>query len=84
VVSIEDDRHSGETLLRPIMRDGKRVTGALPALSEIRERTARQFRQLPPALRSLEPGSAFPVTIAPRLEQLAVEVDRRLAARAEK
>jgi nicotinate phosphoribosyltransferase len=84
VVSTEDDRHSGEMLLRPIMRDGKRVTGALPALSEIRERTTRQFRQLPPALRSLEPGSAFPVTIAPRLEQLAVEVDRRLAARAEK
>jgi nicotinate phosphoribosyltransferase len=83
VVSTEDDRHSGEMLLRPIMRDGKRVTGALPALSEIRERTTRQFRQLPPALQSLEPGSAFPVTIAPRLEQLAVEVDRRLAARAE-
>jgi nicotinate phosphoribosyltransferase len=69
----------GEPLLRPVMRDGKRVAPA-PSLDDIRAHSKRGFERLPEPLRRLEPGAAYPVEVAKALRDLADEVDRRLLA----
>ncbi|MDY7230224.1 nicotinate phosphoribosyltransferase [Hyalangium rubrum] len=45
----------GRPLLRPMMREGKRVAGASPSLVEIQEHTRRELSRLPPEVRRLEP-----------------------------
>lgn len=81
VLSLQDDRHAGEPLLIPVMRNGQRL-GAPPTLDDIRNKAARGLAQLPERLRRLDEGATrFPVTVAPGLIALAVEVDRRNAAR---
>ena len=44
-----------------------------------RRHAAAELARLPTALKELRPSS-YPVTIAPALETLAAEVDRRIAA----
>jgi len=44
----------GRPLLRPMMREGKRVDSA-PSLPEIREHARKELERLPPQLHSLEP-----------------------------
>ena len=78
ILSTQDDRQPGEPLLRPVMREGRRIAPS-PTLAEIREHTARGLAQLPQPLRRLGGATVFPVTIAPRLLALAEEVDRTLA-----
>jgi nicotinate phosphoribosyltransferase len=78
VLTIEGDPHGGEALLRPVMREGRRVTTC--SLEESRRRAAQELRRLPDPLRSLEAGAPYPVVVAPALQALADEVDRRLAA----
>ncbi|HXU92443.1 MAG TPA: nicotinate phosphoribosyltransferase [Gallionella sp.] len=73
VVSLEDDHQAGEPLLVPVMRDGRRLTQ--PSLEEARSHAARNLRQLPAPLALLEEGPAYPVEIAPALQQLAAVVD---------
>jgi hypothetical protein len=63
------------------MRGGRRV-GDPVSLAESRHRAARDLRSLPDAFRGLEPGSPYPVAIAPALRELARQVDERLAATA--
>jgi nicotinate phosphoribosyltransferase len=57
VLARHGEQLKGRPLLRPVMRDGKRVEGTSPALMEIREYTRRELERLPPALRRLEPVS---------------------------
>ena len=78
VVSVESDKVQGEALLVPVMKGGRR-TGPAEALPEIRARAARSLALLPEPLRRLDPGAAYPVTIAEPLIRLAAEADRRLA-----
>ena len=77
VVSIESDKQAGEPLLQLVMRGGRRV-GSQVSLLDCRARAARELSRLPQALRRLEP-TTYPVAVAPALEHLAGEVDRRLA-----
>ncbi len=77
VISTEDDSQEGEPLIRPVMRDGRRL-GPRPALAGIRDHAAHQIGRLPEALQRLEPGAAYPVRIAGRLKAMAAEVDRRI------
>jgi len=81
VLSLETDHAEGEALLEPVMQAGRRLREA-PALSEIRAHAAFNLERLPGALRSLDPGAAYPVTIAEPLIKLAAETDRRLIERA--
>jgi nicotinate phosphoribosyltransferase len=81
VISVEGDTQTGEPLLAPVMRGGRRL--AQPSLAEARGRAAAELARLPAALRGLEAGAAYPVEIAPALRRLADEVDQRLAARVE-
>lgn len=76
VLTVLGDGQPGVPLLEPVIRAGKRI-GPLPDLPAIRERVAVELQRLPPALRSLQPAEWFPVEIAPALQDLAREVDRR-------
>lgn len=81
VLSLQDDRHTGEALLIPVMRNGQRL-GAPPTLDDIRNKAARGLAQLPEPLRRLDEEAArFPVIVAAGLIALAEQVDRRTAAR---
>jgi nicotinate phosphoribosyltransferase len=72
------ERHEGEVLLRPVMRNGQRLTAA-PSLDQSRTHAADQLRRLPEGLRRLEPLS-YSVTISDELRALAEICDRRAAA----
>ena len=74
ILSVETDKHPGETLIEPVMRGGKRL-GPAPTLDAIRERAARDLARLPAPLARLEPGD-YPVTVADALKALAAEADR--------
>jgi nicotinate phosphoribosyltransferase len=73
-LSVESDKHAGETLVRPVMRGGKRLAPAA-SLTAIRERARRDLTRLPPILARLTPDN-YPVTVAATLQALAVEADR--------
>ncbi len=55
VLARHGEQLAGRPLLRPVMRDGKRVPDTSPSLREIREHARRELERLPSALRSLEP-----------------------------
>lgn len=80
VLSLEDDDHAGEQLLKPVMQSGRRLREQ-DSLGDMRARAAANIGALPEPLRLLEPGSAYPVTVADRLVRLADEVAARLAKR---
>lgn len=77
-LGLTTESHAGETLLRPVMRGGRRIA-PLPGLAEIRAHAAEQLRRLPEPLRRLEP-MAYPVTVSAPLRRLAEDCDRRSAA----
>ncbi|MBL8835719.1 MAG: nicotinate phosphoribosyltransferase [Alphaproteobacteria bacterium] len=77
-LTIEGDRQDGDPLLRPIMRDGRRLPD-LPMLDAVRAHAASQLLRLPDALRALQPMTV-PVAIAPALYALAADCDARQAA----
>jgi nicotinate phosphoribosyltransferase len=81
VLSLEDDDRTGEPLIVPVMKSGRRL-GPRPALAEIRARAALGLARLPEPLRRLEPGATCPVEVADALKRLADDVDRRLAEHA--
>ena len=78
VLTIDGDPQAGEPLIVPVMRAGRRV-GPTPGLDDIRKRVAGALAALPEDLRALAPGASYPVEVAPALQALAEEVDRRLA-----
>jgi nicotinate phosphoribosyltransferase len=73
------DQKPGEPLLEPVMADGKRVQPS-PSLDDIRAHAGREFERLPEPLRSLKPGTAYPVEVAVELQELAAAFDRRMRA----
>jgi nicotinate phosphoribosyltransferase len=74
LVDLEGQRHRGEPLLCPVMRNGRRVGGAT-SLKQIRGHAADQLSHLPDSLKILEPF-AYPVEIGPSLRRLAAVLDR--------
>ncbi|HJX57733.1 MAG TPA: nicotinate phosphoribosyltransferase, partial [Thiobacillus sp.] len=76
VVTLENDPQSGEPLLVPVMRGGRRVAPA-SSLAEVRRHAAENLARLPQALRRLE-AFDYRVEIAPALHDLAAEVDRSI------
>jgi nicotinate phosphoribosyltransferase len=75
VLTLETDPQPGEALIRPMIRNGKRVQSS-ETLEDIRRRAAEQLQRLPRHLRDLEDAPPYPVTVAPALRELAVAVDR--------
>jgi nicotinate phosphoribosyltransferase len=77
VVTVEGDAQSGEPLLVPVMRNGRRLHAA-EDLGAIRQRAAEQLARLPDALRSLKAAPVpYRVEIAPALRRLVEQVDRQ-------
>jgi nicotinate phosphoribosyltransferase len=72
ILSLEGDTQSGETLVAPVMRGGKRITPA-PILAQIREHAARELARLPEPLRRLEQNTDYPVKISDKLNALAAQ-----------
>jgi nicotinate phosphoribosyltransferase len=81
VLSVEGDDQTGEPLIQPVMKGGRRIAQG-PTLAEIRARTARDLERMPDAVRRLQPGVSCPVEVADALTRLANEVDCRLARQA--
>jgi nicotinate phosphoribosyltransferase len=81
VLSVEGDDQTGEPLIQPVMKGGRRIAPQ-PTLAEIRARAARNLERLPEPLLRLEPSASCPVEVADALVRLADEVDRRLAQQA--
>jgi len=79
VLSLEDDKQDGETLVVPVMRGGERVAPA-SSLAQIRERAVRDLGRLPEPLQRLESGVAYPVEISAKLKALAAQTDARAAS----
>ncbi|HTX39309.1 MAG TPA: nicotinate phosphoribosyltransferase [Bryobacteraceae bacterium] len=59
----------GEALLRPVLLGG-RLVEPLPSLEQARARAAQSIARLPPALRQLEVGEAWPVILSRELREL--------------
>jgi nicotinate phosphoribosyltransferase len=77
ILAVEGDAKPGEPLLALVMQNGKRVRPP-ESLTTIRERAQRELERLPEPLRRREPEATYLVEIAPELEELAAEVDRRM------
>ena len=76
VVTTSNDRQAGESLLHPVMKEGRRLAPA-PALDDIRKQVAIQLSKLPDSMRHLEECTAYDVRISQALRDLADSVDRR-------
>ncbi len=77
ILTIEGDKHPGESLMVPVMRGGKRIATA-PPLDQIRDRAVHDLARLPLAMVRLEPGASYPVEVAEALRALAAEADAGL------
>lgn len=75
VLTLEDDEQDGEPLIRPVMRNGRRI-GALPTLSDARDLCTAQLDRLPAHLRRLANDPPYPVEVSEALRSLADAVDR--------
>jgi nicotinate phosphoribosyltransferase len=74
-IALVGEQFPGTPLLAPVMSKG-RLTQALPALSAIRNHSARELQSLPSALRSLEnEGSGVSVQVSDALRALATRAD---------
>ncbi len=78
VLTVEGDAGDGEALIRPVMRDGRRI-GALPSLDDIRAHCAGQLARLPAPFQRLEREARYEAEVAPALRELAAQVDRETA-----
>jgi len=77
VLTVVGDPQAGEPLLAPVMRNGQRLA-APPTLDALRRRARLELGRLPPSLRSLTQHVVYPVEVAPALDALARDVDRRI------
>jgi nicotinate phosphoribosyltransferase len=75
VLTLVTDERPGERLIRPVMRNGRRLAD-LADLDGARAHCAAELQRLPPHLRRLERGPAYPVEIGQALRQLAETLDR--------
>jgi nicotinate phosphoribosyltransferase len=74
VIALTSETADGEPLLRPIMREGKRITG-LPELEAARRHASASLAQLPGSLRRLE-TLQVPVQISQGIRKLAADLDK--------
>jgi nicotinate phosphoribosyltransferase len=78
VVARSGECGKGEALLKPVILGG-RLIEPLPTLEQARRRGAESLRQLPAALRQLEPAEPWPVIYSRELRELIEQTRRNLA-----
>ncbi len=76
VLTVEGDLQQGQSLIRPVMKDGRRI-GPLPTLEDIRAHCADQLARLPEHLKRLESEPRYAAEVSDALKALAAEVDRQ-------
>ena len=74
-LAMEDESLHGEPLLKPCMRNGKRLNPPL-SLEQLRIHATRQLDQLPKTLCSLQAASPYPVHISQKIRELADRLDK--------
>ena len=74
ILSVEGDRLEGESLILPVMKEGRRLAPA-ESLQQSRQRALGELKRLPESLKSLEAAPPYTVTVSEALKNLAVEVD---------
>lgn len=83
VVQLESDTPPAgyQRLLRPVMRQGKVISGSLPPLSEIWELAQANLRALPERYHALKAPEPYPVRFSDSLHALRMEAIREVSAR---
>lgn len=67
IIVREDEPCTGQALLEPVMRDGRRISAIRP-LTRVREETRGRIRQLPARVRANRPANPpYPVRVSPEL-----------------
>jgi len=79
LLTLESETQTGNALLQPVMRGGKRVA-RLQSLEQARTRARDELARLPEALRGLTPAQPYPVQVSDSLHKLAEEVDHAQAS----
>jgi nicotinate phosphoribosyltransferase len=74
VLALEEESHAGVALLRPVMRNGRRLVASTP-LRDVRDYTAQQIAALPAPLWALEETERYPVSVSDAVRELAQRVD---------
>ena len=74
ILSLEGDDADGETLIQPVMEQGRRLAAPVP-LAQSRQRALAALKRLPEALTSLAHAPDYPVTVSDAVRRLAREVD---------
>jgi len=79
VLGQHNEQLGGEPLLKPVMKDGRRLSQGNPDLAAARDRAQKQIEGLRPQLRSREDvGWSYPVNVSRRV---LTEVERLRRAR---
>ena len=79
VLTVAGDVQDGDPLIRPYMKDGKRL--ATPeTLADIRLRAAEGLRSLPRHLRELRDTPPYPVDVSPALKKMKLDVESQIDA----
>jgi len=73
IVAGRDEVHDGEPLLKPVMRQGRIIEGAIPPLDDQVEAAAKNIDALGEGFLSLEPVTESPVVISDFLKTLQRE-----------
>ena len=74
-LTLETDTQTGEALIQPFMREGKRLIANIK-LADIQKQLLAALQQLPDSYRSLRKAPAFPVEVSRELRRLAKSVDQ--------
>ena len=74
ILSLQGDDADGETLIQPVMEQGRRLAAPVP-LAQSRQRASAELKRLPEALTSLAHAPDYPVTVSDAVRRLAREVD---------
>jgi nicotinate phosphoribosyltransferase len=77
VITTLDEPQTGEPLLHPVMKGGRRLTSS-PSLADLRRHTATQLARLPESLRTLGTAPMHAVEISSALQTLAQAIDHAL------
>lgn len=76
VLTLADDPQTGEPLIQPVMRGGRRLSSASP-LAELRKRAAAELARLPDHLRRLQNRPSIEVKVSSALQALAKSLDEQ-------
>jgi hypothetical protein len=74
----DEDLADSESMLVPVMKDGKRLFPAEP-LPKIQELFRKEFALLPETYKDLEGNPNYPVEITPRLQTLQDQVRKEIS-----